>query len=81
MYRQDIPCDCINTHVTVPSIHPLSYLGRLNITEVYLAGVDAALKKHALGDAKGIKAHFNMDESGILNITNVNISYCCCIFT
>lgn len=48
-----------------------SYLGRLNLTEVYLAGVGAALGQHPQGEAKGIKAHFNMDESGLLNITNV----------
>lgn len=53
-----------------------SYLGRLNLSEVYLAGVGEALQQHPQGEAKGIKAHFSMDESGLLNITNVSELLC-----
>ncbi|KAJ0175993.1 hypothetical protein K1T71_008167 [Dendrolimus kikuchii] len=51
----------------------LQYLGGLNLSEVSLSGVSDALNKHS-GDNvehKGIKAHFNMDDSGILNLVNV----------
>ncbi|XP_047998205.1 hypoxia up-regulated protein 1 isoform X2 [Leguminivora glycinivorella] len=51
----------------------LANLGALNLTLVTLRGVGAALRKHAGDhvDHKGIKAHFNMDDSGILNLVNV----------
>ncbi|XP_063538497.1 hypoxia up-regulated protein 1 [Cydia strobilella] len=51
----------------------LPNIGSLNLTQVVLSGVGAALHKHT-GDNvehKGIKAHFNMDDSGILNLVNV----------
>lgn len=56
----------------IPS-NELSYIGSQNLTQVVLSGVGAALAKHT-GDNvehKGIKAHFNMDDSGILNLVNV----------
>lgn len=51
----------------------LNYIGSLNLSQVILSGVSEALGKHA-GDNiehKGIKAHFNMDDSGVLNLVNV----------
>ncbi len=56
-----------------------SNLGRLNLSEIYLAGVADALKQHPQGEAKGIKAHFYMDESGLLNLTNVCMHVCMCL--
>ncbi|CAG9788320.1 unnamed protein product [Diatraea saccharalis] len=56
----------------IPS-NELVYIGSPNLTHVVLTGVSAALAKHT-GDNvehKGIKAHFNMDDSGILNLVNV----------
>ncbi|XP_060804155.1 hypoxia up-regulated protein 1 [Amyelois transitella] len=51
----------------------LAYIGSLNLTQVMLSGVGAALAKHTGENVehKGIKAHFNMDDSGILNLVNV----------
>lgn len=51
----------------------LQYIGALNLTEVALSGVSDALNKHSGENVehKGIKAHFNMDDSGILNLVNV----------
>ncbi|XP_053608904.1 hypoxia up-regulated protein 1 [Plodia interpunctella] len=51
----------------------LAYIGTLNLTQVMLNGVSAALDKHTGENVehKGIKAHFNMDDSGILNLVNV----------
>lgn len=56
----------------VPSTE-LKYIGSLNLSQVTLSGVSEALGMH-IGDNvehKGIKAHFNMDDSGILNLINV----------
>ena len=53
-------------------IHIHSYLGRLNISEVYLAGVREVMADNPHGDHKGVKAHFRMDESGVLNLDNVS---------
>ncbi|KPJ17240.1 Hypoxia up-regulated protein 1 [Papilio machaon] len=56
----------------IPSTE-LKYIGSLNLSQVILSGVSEALAKH-VGDNvehKGIKAHFNMDDSGILNLINV----------
>lgn len=56
----------------IPSTE-LQYIGALNLSEVSLSGVSAALGKHVGENVehKGIKAHFNMDDSGILNLVNV----------
>lgn len=56
-------CKCLSVY--------FSYVGRLNLTEVYLAGVGDALSTHSAAEAKGIKAHFRMDESGLLLLDNV----------
>ncbi|PNF19992.1 Hypoxia up-regulated protein 1 [Cryptotermes secundus] len=50
-------------------------LGPLNLSRVELTGVAEAVAKH-LGnnvESKGIKAHFSMDESGLLNLANVEL--------
>lgn len=47
----------------------------LNITEVNLSGVSTALEKHSAPtvESKGVKAHFSLDDSGILNLVNVEL--------
>ncbi|XP_047028167.1 hypoxia up-regulated protein 1 [Helicoverpa zea] len=56
----------------IPS-NELQYVGALNLSQVVLNGVGAALAKHTGENVehKGIKAHFNLDDSGILNLVNV----------
>ncbi|GFU52564.1 hypoxia up-regulated protein 1 [Nephila pilipes] len=51
----------------------LKVLGSLNITKVSLTGVEAALNKHMVENTeyKGVKAHFRVDESGILSLDEV----------
>ncbi|XP_036381450.1 hypoxia up-regulated protein 1 [Megalops cyprinoides] len=49
----------------------LSAFGSLNLTAVKLTGVGTSFKKHADAESKGIKAHFNMDESGVLILDRV----------
>ncbi|XP_057676911.1 hypoxia up-regulated protein 1 isoform X2 [Corythoichthys intestinalis] len=49
----------------------LSMLGSMNLTTVKLSGVGRSFQKHTHADSKGIKAHFNMDESGVLLLDRV----------
>ena len=47
-------------------------LGSVNLTTVEVKGVAAALDKHTpKGESKGIKAHFRMDENGLLRLEKV----------
>lgn len=54
----------------------VSYIGSLNVSQVSVKGVEEAFKKHAGENVeyKGIKAHFAMDESGILSLVNVELT-------
>uniref|UniRef100_A0A8C5G8K6 Hypoxia up-regulated protein 1 n=1 Tax=Gouania willdenowi TaxID=441366 RepID=A0A8C5G8K6_GOUWI len=49
----------------------LSVFGSLNLTTVKLSGVGSSFQKHLEAESKGIKAHFNMDESGVLLLDRV----------
>lgn len=46
--------------------------GSQNLTTVKLSGVGSSFKKHSDAESKGIKAHFNMDESGVLILDRVS---------
>ncbi len=49
-------------------------IGSLNLTEVDVKGVAAALDKHSGEpnvESKGVKAHFALDDSGLLSVTAV----------
>ncbi|XP_045499638.1 hypoxia up-regulated protein 1 [Colias croceus] len=56
----------------IPS-NELNLIGPLNLSQVVLSGVNEALNKNTGEnvESKGIKAHFNMDDSGLLNLVNV----------
>lgn len=56
----------------IPSTEIMS-IGSLNLSQVVLSGVSDVLAKNTGENIehKGIKAHFNMDDSGILNLINV----------
>ena len=49
------------------------YLGSLNISRISLKGVESAISKNMdeKTEYKGVKAHFKMDENGILNLDEV----------
>uniref|UniRef100_A0A8C1IW38 Hypoxia up-regulated protein 1 n=2 Tax=Cyprinus carpio TaxID=7962 RepID=A0A8C1IW38_CYPCA len=49
----------------------LKVFGSQNLTTVKLSGVGSSFKKHSDAESKGIKAHFNMDESGVLILDRV----------
>ncbi|KAM6911153.1 hypoxia up-regulated protein 1 [Lycodopsis pacificus] len=49
----------------------LSVFGSLNLTTVKLSGVGDSFQKHTDAESKGIKAHFNLDESGVLLLDRV----------
>ncbi|PSN31698.1 Hypoxia up-regulated protein 1 [Blattella germanica] len=67
-------------HVCYAELDHLSHLevqaiGPLNLSKVELTGIAEALGKHQGNniESKGIKAHFAMDESGLLNLANVEL--------
>lgn len=49
-------------------------LGPLNLSLVHVNGVKSVLDKHEGKnvESKGIKAHFAMDESGLLHLLNID---------
>ncbi|XP_053547274.1 hypoxia up-regulated protein 1 isoform X2 [Bombina bombina] len=49
----------------------LQVFGSLNLTTVNLNGVGQSFQKRSDYESKGIKAHFNMDESGLLSLDRV----------
>ncbi|KAK0138207.1 Hypoxia up-regulated protein 1 [Merluccius polli] len=49
----------------------LGAFGSLNLTTVRLSAVGSSFLKHADAESKGIKAHFNMDDSGVLLLDRV----------
>ncbi|XDV54331.1 hypothetical protein PO909_022635 [Leuciscus waleckii] len=49
----------------------MKIFGSQNLTTVKLSGVGSSFKKHSDAESKGIKAHFNMDESGLLILDRV----------
>ncbi|XP_056592414.1 hypoxia up-regulated protein 1 [Triplophysa dalaica] len=49
----------------------MKVFGSQNLTTVKLSGVGSSFEKHADAESKGIKAHFNMDESGVLLLDRV----------
>lgn len=53
----------------------ITHLGAINLAEYKLSGVADAFEKNTGEniDSKGIKAHFGMDESGILKLVNVEL--------
>lgn len=46
-------------------------MGVLNLSHVQLKGVEAVFEKHKNEESKGIKVHFKMDESGIVELDKV----------
>uniref|UniRef100_A0A8C9KI62 Hypoxia up-regulated protein 1 n=1 Tax=Panthera tigris altaica TaxID=74533 RepID=A0A8C9KI62_PANTA len=49
----------------------LRVFGSQNLTTVKLKGVGESFKKYPDYESKGIKAHFNLDESGVLSLIRV----------
>lgn len=51
----------------------LRSFGKLNLSVVNLEGVADEMKKQLdnLTESKGVKAHFRLDESGLINLDNV----------
>uniref|UniRef100_A0A8D3DHV2 Hypoxia up-regulated protein 1 n=1 Tax=Scophthalmus maximus TaxID=52904 RepID=A0A8D3DHV2_SCOMX len=65
-YNDDFSFDINYGDLSFLSQHDLSVFGSLNLTTVKLSGVGSSFHKHEDAESKGIKAHFNMDESGVL---------------
>ncbi|KAF4520111.1 hypothetical protein B566_EDAN010267 [Ephemera danica] len=74
--------DDFSFHVNYAELDHLSpcdieALGSLNLTKVELGGLTAALKKMSGPgvEAKGVKAHFSLDESGVLSLAGAEMSF------
>ncbi|XP_040006269.1 hypoxia up-regulated protein 1 isoform X2 [Xiphias gladius] len=70
-YSDDFAFDINYGDLSFLSQDELSVFGSLNLTTVKLSGVGSSFQKHADAESKGIKAHFNMDESGVLLLDRV----------
>uniref|UniRef100_A0A8D3DWX9 Hypoxia up-regulated protein 1 n=1 Tax=Scophthalmus maximus TaxID=52904 RepID=A0A8D3DWX9_SCOMX len=70
-YNDDFSFDINYGDLSFLSQHDLSVFGSLNLTTVKLSGVGSSFHKHEDAESKGIKAHFNMDESGVLLLDRV----------
>jgi len=53
----------------------ITVIGSLNISKVDLAGVTEVFEKHKDEESKGIKVHFNMDESGLFQVDKIDIVF------
>ena len=49
----------------------VSWVGPTLLSNTHVSGVEEPLEKHKDLDSKGIKAHFNLDDSGLLHVTSV----------
>uniref|UniRef100_A0A4W5NKI3 Hypoxia up-regulated protein 1 n=1 Tax=Hucho hucho TaxID=62062 RepID=A0A4W5NKI3_9TELE len=70
-YTDDFAFDINYGDLSFLGQNDLSVFGSLNLTTVQLSGVSSSFQKHMDAESKGIKAHFNMDESGMLLLDRV----------
>ncbi|XP_040908123.1 hypoxia up-regulated protein 1 [Toxotes jaculatrix] len=70
-YNSDFTFDINYGDLSFLKPDDLSVFGSLNLTTVRLSGVGSSFQKHTDAESKGIKAHFNMDESGVLLLDRV----------
>uniref|UniRef100_A0A8C4DU69 Hypoxia up-regulated protein 1 n=1 Tax=Dicentrarchus labrax TaxID=13489 RepID=A0A8C4DU69_DICLA len=70
-YNADFAFDINYGDLSFLSQEDISVFGSLNLTTVKLSGVGSSFQKHTDAESKGIKAHFNMDESGVLLLDRV----------
>ncbi|XP_030010386.1 hypoxia up-regulated protein 1 [Sphaeramia orbicularis] len=70
-YNDDFAFDVNYGDLSFLKQEDLSMFGSLNLTTVKLSGVGSSFQKHSDAESKGIKAHFNMDESGVLLLDRV----------
>uniref|UniRef100_A0A673AH56 Hypoxia up-regulated protein 1 n=1 Tax=Sphaeramia orbicularis TaxID=375764 RepID=A0A673AH56_9TELE len=75
-YNDDFAFDVNYGDLSFLKQEDLSMFGSLNLTTVKLSGVGSSFQKHSDAESKGIKAHFNMDESGVLLLDRVSCCQC-----
>uniref|UniRef100_A0A665U3C3 Hypoxia up-regulated protein 1 n=1 Tax=Echeneis naucrates TaxID=173247 RepID=A0A665U3C3_ECHNA len=71
-YNNDFAFDINYGDLSFLSQSDLSMFGSVNLTTVKLSGVGSSFQRHVDAESKGIKAHFNMDESGVLLLDRVS---------
>ena len=50
-------------------------MGSSNISQVSVTGVGEVFAKHLGEETKGIKVHFRLDESGILRLDKIDVTF------
>ncbi|XP_034539425.1 hypoxia up-regulated protein 1 [Notolabrus celidotus] len=70
-YSDDFAFDINYGDLSFLSQDEINAFGSMNLTTVKLSGVGGSFQKHSDAESKGIKAHFNMDESGVLLLDRV----------
>ncbi|XP_053308574.1 hypoxia up-regulated protein 1 isoform X2 [Spea bombifrons] len=70
-YNDDFEFNINYGDLTFLGPEDLQIFGSLNLTTVKLNGVGESFEKRSDYESKGIKAHFNMDESGLLSLDRV----------
>lgn len=50
-------------------------IGSFNISHVDVTGIKEIFGKHSIEESKGIKVHFRIDDSGVLNLEKIDISF------
>ncbi|XP_075548772.1 hypoxia up-regulated Grp170 co-chaperone protein isoform X2 [Dermacentor variabilis] len=75
-YTSDFDFDVNYGDLSFLSNNELGNFGSLNISKVSLTGVAEAIQKHADdAEPKGIKAHFRLDESGLLHLDSAEATF------
>uniref|UniRef100_L7M9E8 Hypoxia up-regulated protein 1 n=1 Tax=Rhipicephalus pulchellus TaxID=72859 RepID=L7M9E8_RHIPC len=75
-YTTDFDFDVNYGDLSFLPAEELSNFGSLNISKVSLTGVADAIQKHAdSAEPKGIKAHFRLDESGLLHLDSAEATF------
>ncbi|XP_065307451.1 hypoxia up-regulated protein 1 isoform X2 [Dermacentor albipictus] len=75
-YTSDFDFDINYGDLSFLSNNELGNFGSLNISKVSLTGVAEAIQKHAVdAEPKGIKAHFRLDESGLLHLDSAEATF------
>jgi hypoxia up-regulated 1 len=50
-------------------------MGAANISQIQVQGVKEVFAKHEGQETKGIKVHFRLDESGLLRLDKVDVTF------
>jgi hypoxia up-regulated 1 len=50
-------------------------MGSVNVSQAHLSNVKEVFSRHEGQESKGIKVHFRLDESGVLRLDRVDVTF------